>query len=65
MKYNLDVASPEEVPAILEAVADRYRDSAAELAGAWQDRSAGRVWADLATILDRAAASCRKAIHRG
>ena len=62
--YNLDVAAPEEVPAILETVADHYRESASELSSAWQDGNAGKVWADFATILDRAAESCRKAISK-
>jgi len=62
--YNLDVTTPEEVPAILEAVADHYRESASELASAWQDGNAGKVWSDFATILDHAAESCRKAITK-
>jgi acyl-CoA reductase-like NAD-dependent aldehyde dehydrogenase len=62
--YDLDLATPEEVPTILEAIANQYRESASELAGAWQDRNAGKVWADFATILDRAAESCRKAISK-
>jgi hypothetical protein len=61
--YDLDVATPDEVPVILEAIADHYRESANELAGAWQD-DAGKVWSDFATILDRAAESCRKAIAK-
>jgi hypothetical protein len=63
-QYDLDVAGPEEVPAILEAVADHYRQSVVELSSAWQDGNAGKVWGDFATILDRAAESCRKAISR-
>ena len=62
--YDLDVATPEEVPAVLEAIANHYRESADELASAWQDRNAGKVWSDFATILDREAESCRKAISR-
>ncbi len=62
--YDLDVATLEEVPAILEAIANHYRESASELASAWQDGNAGKVWHDFATILDRAADSCRKAISR-
>jgi len=62
--YNLDVATPEEVLTILEAMADRYRNSAVELASVWQDDSVGKVWSDFAAILDRAAESCRKAISR-
>lgn len=60
--YNLDVDTPEQVPVVLETVANRYRESAAELVAAWQDRSAGKCWVDMARILDRAAESCRKAI---
>jgi len=62
--YNLDVATPEEVPAVLESVAKRYRESADELSSAWQDCSAGNVWNDFATILNRAAESCRKAVSK-
>ena len=62
--YDLDVATPEEVPAILEAIANQYRESAGELSSAWQDGNAGKVWGDVATILDRAAESCRKAISK-
>jgi hypothetical protein len=62
--YDLDVATPDEVPAILESIADHYRESASELSSAWQDGNAGKVWGDFATILDRAAKSCRKAISR-
>lgn len=62
--YNMDVPTPEDVPLVLETVADHYRESADELSGAWQDRNAGKVWADFATILDRAAESCRKAISK-
>ena len=62
--YNLDVATPEEVPAALEAIANHYRESADELFSAWQDDNAGKVWIDFATILDRAAESCRRAITR-
>lgn len=63
-RYNLDVAAPEEVPIVLETVANFYRESAAELESAWQDRSAGKVWDDFATILECAAESCRKALIR-
>jgi hypothetical protein len=64
MNCNLDVDALEKVPVVLETVANHYRESASELAGAWQDAEAGKIWADFARILDRAAESCRKAIHR-
>ena len=63
-RYCLDVATPEEVPIILETVANYYRESQGELSSAWQDKSAGKVWADFARILDRGAESCRKAIKQ-
>lgn len=62
--YDLDVATPEEVPAILETIANHYRESASELSSAWQDGNAGKVWSDFATILNLAADSCRKAIAK-
>jgi hypothetical protein len=61
---SLDVAAPEDVPVILERAADRYRESASELTGAWQDRSAGAVWVRFATILERAAEQCRKQLGK-
>jgi hypothetical protein len=60
--YSLDVAAPEDVAKVLASVADHYRESSADLAGAWQDASAGKLWADFAQILDRAAVACRKAV---
>jgi len=62
--YDLDVATPEEVPAVLDAIAAHYRESAIGLMSAWQDRGAGEVWGDFAAILNHAADSCRKAIRK-
>jgi len=61
-RYNLDVATPEDVPVVLETVANFYRESQSELSSTWQDEHAGKVWGDFARILDRAAESCRRAI---
>ena len=52
-----------DVPIVLREVANHYRQSASELASAWQDRMAGAVWSDLARILERAADSTDKAIR--
>lgn len=62
MKRNLDldVAEPDMVAAILRAAADAYNESAAELETAWQDRQAGKPWAKIARILERAAAQVEK-----
>jgi hypothetical protein len=61
---SLDIAAPDDLPAVLESAAELYRESIGELASAWQDDSAGKVWGDLANILDRAAASARRAIAK-
>ena len=62
--YDLDVDTPEKFPVVLECVANHYRESASDLSAAWQDREAGKIWADFATILDRAAASARRALTK-
>ena len=58
---DLSVAVPEEVEKVLQTVADMFYESATELSSAWQDNNAGKVWADYARIMERAAASCAKA----
>ena len=63
-EIDLDVSTPEELPAVLERAADQYRETQTELQSAWQDNHAGKIWADYATILDRAANSCRKALEK-
>ena len=61
-QYNLAVLLPKQVPEILETTAAHYRQRHAKTSADWQDYHAGRVWMDLATILDRAAASCKQAL---
>lgn len=61
---SLDVACAESVPVVLSRAADSFRETASEIATDWQDETAGRVWSDIATILDRAAVSCQKAITK-
>lgn len=62
--YDLDIDAPEKLAPQLRAIADHYRESAAELASAWCDPSAGKVWEDYARILDRAAASAERAYSK-
>jgi hypothetical protein len=64
MNLDLDVVCPEKVPQILRQAADRFRESTDDLQSAWQDQHAGKVWTAIATILDRAASSCEKAIEK-
>lgn len=58
---NLDVDSPDKVAVALRKAAEMYRDSEIDLQATWQDSHAGRVWRELAKILERAASACDKA----
>lgn len=59
---SLDVDAPDKVAPTLRAIADLYRQSAIDLESSWQAGHAGRPWYKLATILDRAAASCERVV---
>lgn len=63
-ELNLDVAHSAAVVKVLRAAVDKFNESASELASAWQDETAGKVWSDLAKILDRAADSAEKTVKR-
>lgn len=55
------VDAPEKFAPFLRKIADTFNESANELANAWNDDSAGAIWADFAKILGRAADACDKA----
>jgi hypothetical protein len=61
---NLNVMSPDQVSRVLRDAADAFNQSASDLASTWQDDNAGRVWLELAKILesaaDRADRACAK-----
>ena len=59
-----DADSPERVAIILRNAAAAMSEAPAELSAAWQDMNAGKVWADFARILERAADSCERARQR-
>ena len=61
---DLDQDVPENVPLVLREAAQSYDESASELASAWGDRNAGKVWEKFARILERAADSCDIAISK-
>lgn len=61
---SLDVVEPEKVAHVLRRAAETYTDLAFEVAIVLGDEPAGKVWVTLARILDRAAASCERAIQR-
>lgn len=63
MSTDLDVATPEEVAKVLRAAADKYRESAMELASTWGDSHAGKVWKKMATRLDRCADGCEREVQ--
>jgi hypothetical protein len=49
-------ASPRDAGMILELIAERMREDAAELRGAWQETGAGSCWDRAADRIDKAAA---------
>lgn len=53
--FDLDVSSPELVPLVLRATADKYREDAGELDSAHQDKTAGKPWRKIARMLDSTA----------
>lgn len=63
-KLDLDVDSPEKVPVILREASEKYFESEIELASAWQDKRAGRVWGVLAKILENAADKSHAAVSK-
>jgi hypothetical protein len=61
---NLNVTAPEQTSAALRAAAQAYRESSSELAAAWQDPNAGKVWDKLADVFDAAANRCDATIAK-
>jgi len=58
---DLNVVNPEQVAKLLRQAAEDYNASAIDLQSAWQDNQAGKVWSEIATILEQAATKCDKA----
>jgi hypothetical protein len=63
-QYDLDVASPEEVARVLKQAAQMYEQAVLDTQAAWQDPAAGRVWGDLAKVLEKAAKQCEKVCEK-
>jgi acyl-CoA reductase-like NAD-dependent aldehyde dehydrogenase len=53
-----DAQTPEDVAVILRNAAQKYRESEGELAAAWGDPNAGRIWRKVAGRIDSCATSC-------
>ncbi len=62
--FDLDAASPSQVPQVLRDAAQKYREDASDLQDCWQDASAGRIWLALAKALDRAADDTDRVLQR-
>lgn len=61
---NINVNAPNQLADVLREAADAMRESRASLQIEWCDEDAGRVWEELAKILDRAAASTDRAVKK-
>ncbi len=55
-----DAEAPEHVAMILRNAAQHYYESSSELASAWQDPGAGKLWNRIARDLERCAARLEK-----
>lgn len=62
--FDLNAASPSQVPDVLRNAAQKYREDASELQACWQDDSAGRIWLALADTLDKAASMADATLQR-
>lgn len=62
---DLDVDAPDKVPAVLRSAAVVYWEKALWLTSAWEDPDAGKVWARIALILERAADTVEKTLDGG
>jgi hypothetical protein len=63
-KLDLNVATPEEVPKVLQAAADAFAESALDLQSGWQVKGAGHVWKELSKVLERAANQAQQKVDK-
>jgi phage terminase small subunit len=61
---DLDVATPEQVAEVLRDAASKFHESAVELSAAWQDKTAGAIWRQIAKILEQAADKCDRTVAK-
>jgi hypothetical protein len=59
-----DPAAPDGIPDVLRTAADKMREATTELQGAWQDKSAGKVWERIAKELERCATRVEQIINQ-
>lgn len=53
--FDINVSSPDKLADVLRSAAQAFRESTEDLRSTWQDDQAGRVWAELARVLESAA----------
>lgn len=63
-QFSLDISSPAEIVDVLLRSAQTYYEGAGEVESAWQDPNPGKIWIDLAMILERAADQATKALKK-
>ena len=61
---DINVSAPNQLSDVLRHAAQAFRESQVDLQACWSDESAGRVWTELAKILDRAADSADRAVKK-
>lgn len=60
-----DCAAPDDVGVVLQNAAQAFLESRHELAAAWQDPHAGKVWEGIAKALSACAVRCDGIARRG
>ncbi len=61
---DLDVSSPDKVPTVLMAAADRFSSDADNLSSSWQDKQAGKPWQIISLELAHAAYKIESKLRR-
>jgi len=61
---DINVSSPDQLAKVLRDAAQAYAESSFDLASTWQDENAGRIWRELAKILDTAANRADTAVDK-
>jgi hypothetical protein len=64
VRTDLDVDAPWRVEDVLREAAQDYYESAGEVSAQWGEDAAGKVWADIADILESAADRIHNKLQR-
>lgn len=63
-RTDLDVDAPWEVEDVLREAAQDYYESAGDVSAQWGEEAAGKVWGDIADILEAAANKIHDKLQR-